>query len=59
MRLYIDYRQLNKLTIRNNYPLPCIDDLFDQLLGAKVFSEGKMGSSKHAILNFYSKKIKD
>ena len=31
MRLYIDYRELNKVTIRNRYPLPKIDDLFDQL----------------------------
>ena len=31
MRLYIDYQQLNKVTIQNNYPLPHIDDLFDQL----------------------------
>ena len=36
-RLCIDYRQLNKVTIRNKYPLPQIDDLFDQLQGAKVF----------------------
>ena len=31
MRLCIDYRELNKVTIRNQYPLPMIDDLFDQL----------------------------
>ena len=37
--LCIDYRQLNKVTIRNQYPLPRIDDLFDQLQGAKVFSK--------------------
>ena len=36
-RLCINYRQLNKVTIRNKYPLPQIDDLFDQLQGAKVF----------------------
>ena len=34
MRLCIDYRELNKVTIRNRYPLPRIDDLFDQLQGA-------------------------
>ena len=39
LRLCIDYRQLNKVTIRNQYPLPRIDDLFDQLQGAKVFSK--------------------
>ena len=38
-RLCIDYRQLNKVTIRNRYPLPRIDDLFDQLQGARVFSK--------------------
>ena len=36
MRLCIDYHQLNKMTIKNPYPLPCIDDLFDQLHGATV-----------------------
>ncbi|GKC26341.1 hypothetical protein Tco_1033635 [Tanacetum coccineum] len=30
-RMYIDHRELNKLTVRNRYPLPRIDDLFDQL----------------------------
>ncbi|GKF74894.1 hypothetical protein Tco_0224338 [Tanacetum coccineum] len=34
MRMCIDYRELNKLTIKNHYPLPRIDDLFDQLQGA-------------------------
>ena len=38
MRLCIDYRQLNKVTIKNKYPLPRIDDLMDQLVGASVFS---------------------
>ena len=37
MRLCIDYRQLIKMTIKNWYPLPRIDDLFDQLQGASVF----------------------
>ena len=36
MRLCIDYRELNKVILRNQYPLPRIDDLFDQLQGAKV-----------------------
>ncbi|XP_019255018.1 PREDICTED: uncharacterized protein LOC109233589 [Nicotiana attenuata] len=35
----IDYRQLNKVTIKNKYPLPHIDDLFDQLQGVRVFSK--------------------
>ncbi|KAG8503298.1 hypothetical protein CXB51_001267 [Gossypium anomalum] len=39
MRMCIDYRQLNKVTIKNNYPLSQIDDLFDQLKGATVFSK--------------------
>ncbi|KAL4387925.1 hypothetical protein GQ457_09G030640 [Hibiscus cannabinus] len=39
MRLCVDYRQLNKVTIKNKYPLPRIDDLFDQLKDASVFSK--------------------
>nr|GEX32293.1 putative reverse transcriptase domain-containing protein [Tanacetum cinerariifolium] len=38
-RMCIDYRELNKLTIKNRYPLPRIDDLFDQLQGASVYSK--------------------
>jgi hypothetical protein len=34
----VDYRALNKVTVKNRYPLPRIDDLFDRLSGAKVFS---------------------
>jgi hypothetical protein len=37
-RMCIDYRALNKITIKNNYPLPRVDDLLDRLAGAKVFS---------------------
>ena len=39
MRLCVDYRQLNKVTIKNRYPLRKIDDLMDQLVGAEVFSK--------------------
>ena len=39
MQLRIDYQQLNKVTIKNKYLLSCIDDLFDQLKGATMFSK--------------------
>ncbi|KAL4022975.1 hypothetical protein IC575_016721 [Cucumis melo] len=39
IRLCIDYRELNKVTVENRYPLPMIDNLFDQLQGATVFSK--------------------
>jgi hypothetical protein len=39
MRMCVDYRLLNEVTIKNKYPLPRIDDLFDQLKGAKYFSK--------------------
>ncbi|GKB87756.1 hypothetical protein Tco_0960028 [Tanacetum coccineum] len=38
-RMCIDYRELNKLTIKNRYPFPRIDDLFDQLQGSRYFSK--------------------
>ena len=39
LRLCVDYRELNKVTIKNKYPLPRIDDLFDQLQGVHYFSK--------------------
>ncbi|KAA0048432.1 pol protein [Cucumis melo var. makuwa] len=49
MHLYIDNRELNKVTVKNRYPLPRIDDLFDQLQGATVFSKINLRSVYHQL----------
>ena len=49
MRLCIDHRELNKVTIKNKYPLPRVDDLFDQLKGALVFSKIDLRSDYHQL----------
>ena len=47
MKFGVDYRQLNKVTIKNRYPFPRIDDLMDQLIGAEVFSKIDLRSGYH------------
>nr|GFB53534.1 transposon Ty3-I Gag-Pol polyprotein [Tanacetum cinerariifolium] len=49
MRLCVDYRELNNITIHNHYPLPRIDDLFDQLQGAMHFSKIDLQSGYHQL----------
>ncbi|KAA0059930.1 ty3-gypsy retrotransposon protein [Cucumis melo var. makuwa] len=49
MRLCIDYRELNKVTVKNRYPLPRIEDLFDQSQGATVFSKIDLRSGYHQL----------
>ncbi|GJU33051.1 putative reverse transcriptase domain-containing protein [Tanacetum coccineum] len=49
LRMCIDYRELNKLTVKNRYPLPRINDLFDQLQGSSVYSKIDLRSGYHQL----------
>ena len=49
LRLCINYRKLNRVTIKNRYPLPRIDDLFDQLRGARVYSKIDLRTGYHQL----------
>lgn len=48
-RICIDYRELNNVTVKNRYPLPRIDDIFDQLKGSTVFSKIDLRSGYHQL----------
>ncbi|KAF5817538.1 putative nucleotidyltransferase, Ribonuclease H [Helianthus annuus] len=48
-RMCIDYRELNKVTVKNRYPLPRIDDLFDQLQGSRYYSKIELRSAYHQL----------
>jgi hypothetical protein len=49
LRMCVDYRPLNAVTVKNKYPLPRIDLLFDQLIGAQVFSKIDLRLNYHQI----------
>jgi len=49
IRMWIDYRQLNKVIVNNKYPLPYMDDLFDQLEGVRVFLKIDLRSGYHRL----------
>ena len=53
LRMCIDYRQINKVTVKNKYPLPKIEDLFNQLKGASIFSKIDLRS------RYYQLQVKD
>jgi hypothetical protein len=48
-RMCVDYRSLNEVTIKNKYPLPWIEDLFDQMKGASIFSKIDLRSGYHPL----------
>lgn len=47
--MYVGYRQLNKVTVKKHYHLPCVDDLFDQQQGIMVFSKIDLRSNYHRL----------
>ena len=49
LRMVVDYRELNEVTIKNKYPLPMINDLFGQMQGAKFFSKIDLRSGYHQL----------
>ena len=55
LRLCIGYRQLNRVTIKNQYSLPRIDDLYDQLRGARVYSKIDLRTGYHQLYTKFSK----
>lgn len=52
LHLYVDYSDLNKLIEKKKYPLPRIDDLFDQLSGVKVFFSNGLGNMYQSVKSF-------
>jgi hypothetical protein len=50
LRLCIDFRQLNKVTVKNKYPFPRMDGLFDQLEDAKIFSKIDLRLGYHHVI---------
>ncbi|GJV21546.1 putative reverse transcriptase domain-containing protein [Tanacetum coccineum] len=56
-RMCIDYRELNKLTVKNRYPLPRIDDLFDQLQGSSIYSKIDLRRVYQPAVEYYEQSI--